>query len=178
MSQHQELIHILLQGQSRKTVDDVIRWTGSNPSKFRILVETIAGNLDHSIKDRAAWAMSYIAVDEPSLVKYHWATLVKLLADKKSSGPVKRNIVRFMQEIEIPVKYQGNIINRCFELVNDPQEDIAIRAFSMTVIANLLPQYPQMANELRLSVQELLPYASTGLKNRAQKVLRLIEKLS
>jgi len=48
--------------------------------------------------------MSYIAVDEPSLVKYHWDIFVKLLVDKKTSGPVKRNIVRFMQELKIPAK--------------------------------------------------------------------------
>src|SRR5688572_25024410 len=134
MSQQQELINILLQGQARNTVDEVILWAGDNPSKFKILVETISGSLDQPIRDRAAWAMSYIAIAHPELLKYHWDTFVQLLTNKKISGPIKRNITRFMQEVIIPEKYHAKITNRCFELVNDPQEDIAIRAFSMTVL--------------------------------------------
>lgn len=83
-----------------------------------------------------------------------------------------------MQEVEIPQKHQGAIINRCFELVNDPQQDIAIRAFALTVIANHLKMYPAMAGELKLSIEELLPYASTGLKNRAGKILQKIEEVN
>jgi hypothetical protein len=176
MSQQQDLIQILLKGQARQTVDDVIIWAGDNPARFKTLVEVITGNLDPNIRDRAAWAMSYIACDQPSLLKYHWDTFVYLLVSKNTSGPVKRNITRFMQEVDIPEKYHGKITHRCFELVNDPQEEIAIRAFAMTVLGNLVSQYPEIANELKLSIEELLPYASSGLKNRAGKILQKIEK--
>jgi hypothetical protein len=177
MSQQQDLINILLQGQARQTVDDVIIWASDNPAKFKILVEVISGNLDQNIRDRAAWAMSYIAVDNPSILKYHWDTFVNLLANKNTSSPIKRNLVRFMQEVEIPEKHHGKITNRCFELVNDPQEDIAIRAFAMTVLGNLVDKYPEIGNELKLSIEELLPYASAGLKNRAGKILKQLEKI-
>jgi hypothetical protein len=175
MSQQQELIHILLRGQSKQTVDEVITWTGDHPSRFKILVDIISGNLDQPIRDRAAWAMSYIAGDQPELLKYHWDTFVNLLVNKKTSGAIKRNITRFMQEVEIPKKHHGPVINRCFELVNDPQEEIAIRAFAMTIVGNLLNEYPEMANELKLSIDKLLPYASAGLKNRAKKILQKID---
>lgn len=171
MSSQQELINILLQGQARNTVDEVIIWAGDNPTKFKILVETMAGNLDQPIRDRAAWALSYIAVDKPTLLKYHWDIFVQLLVNKNTSDPIKRNLVRFMQEVEIPQKYHGKVTDRCFELLNNPQEDIAIRAFSMTVLGNMVDKYPELANELKISIAELLPHASPGLKNRAEKIL-------
>lgn len=171
MSSQQELINILLQGQARNTVDEVIIWAGDNPTKFKILVETMAGNLDQPIRDRAAWALSYIAVDTPSLLKYHWDIFVNLLVNKHTSKPIIRNLVRFMQEVEIPEKYHGKVTDCCFVLVNNPQEDIAIRAFAMTVLGNMVDIYPELANELKISIQELLPYASPGLKNRAGKIL-------
>lgn len=177
MSQQQELINILLQGQSRNTVDEVIIWAGDNPSKFKILVETMSGNLDRPIRDRAAWSLSYIATNHPELLKYHWETFVKLLVNKNTPEPIKRNLVRFMQEVDIPVKYHGQLTDRCFELVNDPQEEIAIRAFSMTILGNLLGLYPELGKELKLSIEELLPYASPGLKNRAEKILKKIALL-
>ncbi len=176
MSQQQDLIHILLQGQSRNTVDETLIWAGDNPSKFKILVEIISGNLDQPIRDRASWALSYIAVDHPELLKYHWDTFTKLLLNKNTSSPIKRNLVRFMQEVIIPAKYHGQITTRCFELVNDNQEDIAIRAFALTVLANMVDLYPELANELKNSIEELMPYASAGLKNRAGKLLQKLEK--
>jgi hypothetical protein len=177
MSHQQDLIQILLKGQARQTVDDVIIWAGDNPAKFKIIVEVISGNLDQNLKDRAAWAMSYIVCGHPELLKYHWDTFVNLLLNKKTSSPIKRNLVRFMQEINIPEKFHGKITDRCFELVNDPKEDIAIRAFAMTILGNLISQYPEMSNELRISIEELLPHASAGLKNRAGKILARIEKI-
>lgn len=176
MSSQQELIHILLQGQARNTVDEVILWAGDNPAKFKILVETMAGNLDQPIRDRASWALGYIAIDNPNLLKYHWDVFVNLLVNKKTSGPIKRNLVRFMQEVEVPDKYQGKVTDRCFELVNDPQEDIAIRAFAMTVLGNMVDKYPELGCELKISIEELLPYASAGLKNRAEKILKKIHQ--
>ncbi len=172
-----EIIQILEQGQSRKTIDDVIIWAGNDAAKFKIIVQIIQDYSDQSIRDRAAWAMSYLACDAPSLVLPHWNSFIKLLTDTNTSSPILRNIVRFMQEVNIPSKHQGAVIDRCFELVNDPQQDIAIRAFGLTVIANHLKEYPEIAGELKLSIDELMPYASTGLKNRAGKILQKIDKL-
>jgi hypothetical protein len=173
----EELIGILSLGQSRSTVDKAIAWVGNDPAKFKAMVEVISGKHTPSLRDRAAWAFSYIAPKHPTLLNPHWGTFVKLLVNKKTSGPVKRNMVRFMQEVEIPVKYHGKITDRCFELVNDPQEDIAIRAFAITILGSLVSLYPALTNELRLSIEELLPYASAALKNRAGKILQKIEKM-
>jgi len=173
-----EIIQILEQGQARSTVDDAIIWAGDNPEKFKCLVNLIIDYKDPNIRNRASWVLSYIACDYPPLLAKHWTHFVKVLIHSSTPSPIIRNLVRFMQEVKIPEKHQGIIINRCFELVNNPQQDIAIRAFALTVIANHLQAYPEIAGELKLSIEELLPYASAGLKNRAGKILNKINKLS
>jgi hypothetical protein len=171
-----ELIHLLEQGQSKNMVNSVIEWTGDDPIKFKILVKVVSGKLAEPIRNRAAWALSYIAESHPDLVKPHWAQFTQLFTDPHTPHPIKRNLVRFMQVTPIPAKYQGPITHRSFELVNNPQEDIAIRAFALTVLANLAEVYPDIVHELKLSIEELLPYASAGLKNRALKILQKLEK--
>lgn len=178
MDINKEIIHILAKGQARSTVDEAIVWAGDDAEKFKCLVNIIMNNKDQNMRNRASWVLSYIACEHPELLKKHWKDFVYILIQKNTASPVIRNVIRFMQEVEIPKKHQGIIINRSFELVNDPQQDIAIRAFALTVIANHLKIYPEIAGELKLSIEELLPYASAGLKNRASKILQKIYELN
>jgi hypothetical protein len=176
MNGSKELIHLLSQGQSRSMVDSVIVWTGDDPVKFKILVGVVSGKSDPSIRSRASWALSYIAENHPHLLKPHWDVFIQVLINPKTPDPIKRNLVRFMQAVDIPEKHHGKLVHRCFELVNNVKEDIAIRAFSLTVLANLVDVYPDMGHELTLSIEDLLPHASSGLKNRALKILKRLEK--
>jgi hypothetical protein len=177
MLERDEIIHILNHDQSRQTVDNATTWVGKSPIRFKLLIQLMSGHSDNTIRNRAAWAISYIVEEHPEWIKPYWGIFVKELVNDCTSGPVKRNITRLLQDIDIPKRYQGEIIDRCFELMNNPKEEVAIRAFSMTVIGNLLTSYPELANELRIGIEELLPHASAGLKNRAGKILQRIELL-
>lgn len=176
MTLEQEALSILHQGQSRKMVDDIIIWCGDSPNRFHVLVHIINSNLDDPIRDRAAWCLSYIAESHPELLKSHWKTLVNLLCYPLVSSPIKRNITRFLQFVEIPKIHHAAVLNKCFELMNDPSQDIAVRVFSMTVLYNLSVIYPEIVNELKISILEIIPHASAGTKNRAEKILKKLEK--
>jgi hypothetical protein len=172
MADQSEIINIPNQSQSRQTVDKAITWVGKSPIRFKLVIHLMSEHSDITIRNRAAWAISYIVEVHPELMNPYWGIIVKELVNEVTSGPVKRNITRLLQNIDIPKRYQGEIIHRCFELMNNPKEEIAVRAFSMTVIGNLLSSYPELSNELRLGIEELLPHASAGLKNRAGKILK------
>ena len=46
----------------------------------------------------------------------------------------------------------------------------------MTVLGQLCKDYPELIPELKLCIEERLPYASAGFLSRAKKVRREIEK--
>lgn len=167
-----ELLNILRQGQSRKMVDDVILWAGDNPSRFSLLVKVMNSNYDQPLRDRSAWALSYIGESHPQLLKTHWTDMVNLINNRNTSSPILRNLIRLLQFVELPEKHHAPIMDRCFVLLNDPKQDIAVRVFSMTVLYNLSILYPEISNELKLSIEEILPHASAGTLNRAQKILQ------
>jgi len=84
---------------------------------------------------------------------------------------MQRNILRFLQDIEIPKRFYGIVTDRCFALM-DTKEPIAVRVFSMTVLANIAKQEPDLKKELRIAIEDQLPYASAGFLSRARKVLK------
>jgi hypothetical protein len=62
------------------------------------------------------------------------------------------------------------------ELIIDPKEPIAIKAYSMTVCERIANQYPELNPELIYAIEAKLPHASAGVKNIGQKILNRIKK--
>jgi hypothetical protein len=58
----------------------------------------------------------------------------------------------------------------------DPKEPIAVRVFSMSVLANITRHEPDLKKELRIIIEDQLPFASAGFRARAKKVLKELEK--
>ena len=98
------------------------------------------------------------------------------MLDKKDAHvAVKRNIMRLLQDIEIPQQLYGTLTDKCFTLL-DPKETIAVRVFSMTVLANIAKQEPDLKKELSIVIEDQLPYASAGFLSRAKQVLKELAK--
>jgi hypothetical protein len=98
---------------------------------------------EYRVTQRAAWPLSYIAAEHPTLAKKHLPAFVKLLGDAHLHKAVRRNIVRLLQFVEIPEKLHGKVMNYCFDFIADVHEAAAVKAFSLTVLENLSNQYPE-----------------------------------
>ena len=88
---------------------------------------------------------------------------------------VRRNVIRILQRIDIPEKLVGEVATVCFDYLASPDEPIAVRVFSMTVLANIARKEPDLKNELRLLIELQLLYGSTGFRSRARQVMKMIE---
>ena len=82
-----------------------------------------------------------------------------------------------MQDIELPEKYHGEIMDMCFRYLESPAESLAVRIFSMSVVTNLVKYYPEIKAELKLIIEDQLPHQTAGFKSRAKKVLKQLEHL-
>ena len=101
--------------------------------------------------------------------------LIPIIGKSTYSDSVKRNIVRILQFIEIPEKFQVSVIDSCFELVTNKKTAIAVKAFSLGVLEKMVNLYPELKNELKAVIEDLLPKASSGIKNRGQHILRRLK---
>lgn len=101
----------------------------------------------------------------------------KQLVEKPGvSGSVKRSVVRSLQFILAPKSLQGEVANLCFGYLADPSEEPAIRIFSMSVLQNLVVEVPDLGSELKLIIEDQLPYATPGFRSRANKVLKHLNR--
>ena len=77
-----------------------------------------------------------------------------------------------MQEIAIPERFRGNIMNTCFDYISSPDEKAAAKAFSLTILHNLSKQYPEIKQELKTIIDDRWEYESAAFRARARKILK------
>ena len=149
----------------------IVEWVGNDPSRFDELFELFLHD-EYRVTQRAAWPMSYCAIAHPSLMKKNIGKLVKNLQKPNIHDSIKRNTLRFLQVIDIPSKYEGTIMNTCFQYIENPKEAVAIKAFSLSILGRLAKKYPEIIPEIKLLIEEQAPVQTAAFTSRAKKVLK------
>ncbi|MBS1948591.1 MAG: hypothetical protein JST47_12570 [Bacteroidetes bacterium] len=92
--------------------------------------------------------------------------------NKKGLHPaVARNTLRLLQDIEIPKRYHGKLMTICFDHIQSNTIPVAIKAFSITILYKLSKQYPDIAPELRLIIEERWSVETAAFRSRAKIIL-------
>src|ERR1044072_6798370 len=137
----------ILKEHSKEQALKVTNWVGSDKKRLEELLHLFLHD-EYRVVQRSARMVSMVAEIQPELIKPHLEAIVNKMNEPGVHVAVKRNVVRLLQYMDIPEPLHGMVMNTCFELLADPKETIAVRAFSMTVLANLAKVYPDIKQEL------------------------------
>ncbi|MEQ9286462.1 MAG: hypothetical protein RIG77_06115 [Cyclobacteriaceae bacterium] len=165
----------LFKEHSKENAQYIARYIGNDADKFHQLIELFLGN-DHRVTQKASWVLSMVSDTYPDLLSRHLDAIISNLENEVNDA-VKRNTLRILQNHTIPEKHEGFIANKCFDYLLSNQEPIAIKAFSMTILANLTVKYPDFKQELKTIVEDLMEHGSPGIKARGKMVLKKLGKL-
>ena len=148
----------------------LITYIGEDKQRFSNLI-LIYLNGPERITQRAATLLVHYAQKQPELIIGQLAIILKHL-HPQATVAIKRNTVRFLQDIAIPKRWQGKVTDICFSFLASHQESIAVKAFSMTVLANIAVENTELKNELIPIIEDQMPFGSAGFRNRGAKVLK------
>lgn len=165
------LMESIAKEHSKAQRDRIIKYVGSNQARFNRLISIFLAG-PYRITQRAAWPLSYCVERHPELIRPHLRKILLNLGRPGITDAVKRNTVRLLQFIPIPKSLQGLAAQTCYRLFENQKEPIAVRVFAMTVLSNLASEQPELKRELRMMIEDQLPYASAGFRSRARKVLK------
>lgn len=125
--------------------------------------------------NRLAWVLGKLLEEHREWFAPLSDDLLEWLPGVTTQGIV-RSFLRAVAMDPPPKSKESDWIDFCFSLFNDPQVDIAVRVHALQILHNYCRRYPDLSHELESSIHAQMPYLSTGLKNRAKKVLKSIEK--
>ena len=161
----------ILVEHSKENADTIANWVGNNQKRLSLLIDIFLHD-EYRVVQRSAYAVSKVADKYPKLMEPYLDKMVAYMNEPKQHIAVKRNIVRILQHVTIPEHLHGIVMNSCFDWLADPNETIAVRALSMTVLDNLTHIYPEIRQELIAILEDQLEQGcSAGFKSRAKKIL-------
>jgi len=159
-----------MQEHTKENCEKIVDWVGVDPKRFNELFDLFL-NDEYRITQRAAWPMSYCVIAHPELIKNNFEKLIANLNKSGIHDSIKRNTVRLLQSVDIPKKYEGAVMDICFNYVASPKEAVAIKAFSLTILGNFAKKYPEIIPEIKLLIEDQLPHQTAAFKSRAKKLL-------
>ncbi|MBS1606482.1 MAG: hypothetical protein JST42_27740 [Bacteroidetes bacterium] len=170
-----DLLRLLKDELFKDNKDRIVAYIGRDKERFARLIQLFFRG-DYRIAQRAAWPLSYCVQNHPELITPWFRQLLDNLDRKDIHPAVVRNTIRLLQDVDIPKKYHGQVMNKCFDLVQSPGSPIAVKAFSLTVLSNLSADYPEIAGELKLIIEDQWDQASPAFRSRAKRVLKKMER--
>jgi hypothetical protein len=165
-----DLRETILAVHSKANAERIVKWIGSNQQRFDELFNLFLNDEDLVVQ-RAAWPMSYAVIANPQLIQKHFSKLLRNLEKPGRHVAVRRNTVRLLQDIPIPKKFHGEVMNICFDYISSPTEAVAVKAFSLTVLQNLSKQYPEIRQELKTIIEDRWEHETAAFRSRAKKIL-------
>ena len=155
---------------SKKQCDRIVKYIGDDKKRFAELIRVFFKG-EYRITQRAAWPLSYCVRLHPQLIQPYFKPLLDNLSRKDIHVAVIRNTLRLLQDTPIPKKYHGRVMSLCFDLLQSHDTPIAVKAFSLTVLHQLSKEYPDIAAELRLIIEEQWEQATPAFRSRARKII-------
>jgi hypothetical protein len=165
-----DLKAVLLKEHTKTQCDKIVRYIGNDKDRFAELMKLFFQG-EYRVTQRAAWPMSYCVQDHPELIKPYFGQLVKKLETPGMHDSIPRNILRLLQYIDIPEKYQGRVMTICFDFIQSNDTAIAIKAFALTVLQNLSKKYPEILPELKTIIEERWEHETPAFRSRAKKTI-------
>lgn len=126
----------------------------SSKNNFEELMQCFLNNEDR-LAQRAAWTVSLAVKKNKIIIEPYIEILANQLGRKDVHDALIRNSVRILEAIEIPAALHGQVMNSCFEYIENPLTPIAIKAFSLTTLYNLSKVYKEIRPELKTIIETL-----------------------
>ncbi len=169
-----DLKRALEKEHSRANTSQIISYIGLSDDKFKVLFDLFINGSD-TLKQRSAWVVGDIGVEQPSMIKPYLKRLINNLGAQHHNA-IYRNTFRVLQEINIPTPLQGEAVEYAFDFLTRQAVPVAIKSCAMSTIYNISRDNPELKPELKLIIEDQMPYASTGFKGRGAKIIAKLNK--
>jgi len=164
----------LMVEHSKANADRVLEHVLVAESRVEALMEVFLGE-EYRVVQRAAMVVGNLGRAQPGWLKPWHSRMVKA-ANQPKHDAVLRNVMRYFSELDIALiaaENEGHLVELAFRLTADPNAAVAIRVFSMQVVANYVEKYPEFKDELVGIIELTIAEGTTpGFRSRGKKILR------
>lgn len=149
--------------------DFLVHYLSRNPEELENIIRVIEED-EEKPAWRAAWVIDHLNQKNPRVVAPHLDSLSRILKQTKYNG-ARRSLLKILVINPTSVNHDGELVGLCFNWICSPAIPIAVRAYAMQFIHDMLPVYPELKNELKTSLETVIHDSSKGVRGKAKKIL-------
>jgi hypothetical protein len=156
---------------SRSVVEMTAEAIGNNKKHFSEIIEITLED-KYPVSMRAARVVQFSCKLHPYLIAPYLNEIIDKLTVFKVDG-VKRSFLKLMSE-DIDLKefeQSGKLACICFDMLMNPKEAIAIRNYCLDILFKIAEFEPDIKQEIAPILEIMIHEDSTGLKNKAGRLL-------
>jgi hypothetical protein len=152
----------------------IINYVGDDADRMAELMDCFFSD-HYRLCQRASWAVGYMAEKNPKLIEPYLERII-LNLNNPVHDAIMRNTMRVFRDLPtIPDDLLGITAGVCFRYVTTPSVAVAIRSFAMRVLEKICKKVPELKEELRLTLEDLMQYETApAFKSAAKDVLKRI----
>lgn len=140
-----------------------------DPAVLDFVLSELKTGKDERNGKNASWILSVAAEKSPEIFAAKQLKIIFNALCMAQTGTVKRNLIRIFQFVRVGGEQGLEIIDKAFALLSNPEEDLAVRVFSLTVLEKHLDLLPEIAMEVEFLMDkqqsQLSPSFAFRLKN-------------
>jgi hypothetical protein len=140
------------------------------------VIDLITNNQEPTAR-RAAWLLTKVAEDDPSMVDPFVTSIVKVLTEEHTHTGTIRSILKVFEFTVIPEEIENLILEKCFQYITETKWPSAIQAFAISVIERLCNKYPELINELEQTIRISPNNEKPAYKARGRMVMKKLRKI-
>ncbi len=144
---------------------------GANEELFAELMDCLQED-DPEIARRAAWAISFCFEKHSFLFDKYVSVFVDIMNNTSCHVAVKRAATQALQFMEIPEELEGIAYDYGMFILNNPDEGVAVKAYTLQILQNIVLKYPELKQELVQLVEDKMPFETPAFKSRGKKLLK------
>jgi len=148
-----------------------------NPAIFKKLLE-YSYSPDKKLAFRASWTLTKVCDKYPEMIYPHLTGIIDSL-DKLDNESVQRSFLRILSLTDIKrlsIKQHGMLTEHCFNALKSGFSAIAVKAYSMEIVYQLVLIYPELLNEFSATVNLVQGEGSAGIIARGQMIMKKLAK--
>lgn len=177
MSEDKELQGMINRMGGMKEAEWVAVSAIENPVIFLKLIE-YSYSSENKLAFRASWILTKVCDKYPEIIHPHLPRIVEKISklDNESALRSFLRILSLTDLTQLDKKHHGMLADECFSQLNSGFSAIAIKAYAMEILYRLSVLYPELINELAISIRNIMDLKSAGIISRGRAILKKISQ--
>jgi hypothetical protein len=163
------------EARNLKKIKEIAERAKGDPKYFKELFLSI-NNINERIAYNASWAAGHLLQKSNNYKVDEFLPLLIEAFSNTQKGGIRRNIFKIIQHIKIPAHYHYDCADLAINVLLSNKEDIAVRAFALSILEKLIPEIPEIIDEVLFIIEKEKSFASPAFVVRSVSFEKAAEK--